>query len=183
MTDSIEKPRSRWSMVTYWVLAISATVLGTGWYIQSARFNDDVGTVLDGGSDGELAAIKVRFDDGSSNTLGDFQGRYLLLDFWASWCPYCRLSMPAFEALQEKYPSRLKVLAINTRESAADARAYLKEQQLMLQLAQSPALVQQLQVQVLPTTVLLDPRGKRVWASVGFVPVVTPALLEKAISR
>jgi len=182
MNDSSEKPRSRWPMVAYWVLAISATVLGTGWYIQSARFNDDVGLVLDGGTDSELAAITVSFDDGSSRTLGDFQGRYLLLDFWASWCPYCRLSMPAFEALQDKYPERLRVLAINTRESAADARAYLKKEQLKLELVQSPALVQQLQVQVLPTTVLLDPKGKRVWATVGFVPVVTPALLEKAIA-
>lgn len=182
MNDGNKKSRFRWSSLTYWVLAIAATVLGAGWYTQSARFNEDVGTLMQDNSDSELAALQVDFDDGSRSTVGDFKGRYLLLDFWASWCPYCRLSMPAFEALQQKYPQRLKVLAINTLEPVADARAYLKEQQLTLPLVQSSALVQQLQVKVLPTAVLLDPDGKRVWAAVGFVPLVTPALLEKAIA-
>ena len=182
MTDSKQQKRSRWPMVLYWVFAIAGTVLGMGWYTQSAQFNDDVGALLDSGTASTLAAAGIHFEDGSSATVADYQGRYLLLDFWASWCPYCRLSMPAFEALQQKYPKRLKVLAINSGESAADARAYLKQQQLSLQLAQSPALIELLQVQVLPTTVLLNPNGKRVWATVGYVPLVTPALLEKALA-
>lgn len=175
------RARSRWLMALYWVCAITGTVAVAGWYSQSGLVNSDVDELLVSGGDKDLSAIKVQYPDGSSKTLAAFHGRYLLIDFWASWCPYCRISMPTYEALQHKYPDKLTLLAINSGESVADAQAWLKGQGLELPLLRSPALEARLDVKVLPTTVLLDPKGKRIWATVGYVPVVTPALLEKEI--
>jgi len=177
------RKRSRWLMALYWVCAIAGTVIGAGWYTQSSLINSDVDALLVSGTDRDLSAIEVHYPDGSSKTLAEFHGRYLLIDFWASWCPYCRISMPTYEALQHKYPDKLTLLAINTGESLADAQAWLKDQGLKLPLLRSPALEARLDVKVLPTTVLLDPKGKRVWATVGYVPVVTPALLEREIKQ
>ena len=183
MTETTAEPEksSRWRTLLYWVFAITGTVLGAGWYTQSGSLNSEVEGLLDNGSSEVLATIQVHHADGRSQPLADFQGRYLLLDFWASWCPYCRISMPAFEKLQHKYPDKLAVLAVNTLESINDGQAYMQKQGLKLPLVRSPELVEWLDVQVLPTTVLLDPKGKRVWAAVGFVPLITPALLEKEI--
>lgn len=37
--------------------------------------------------------------------LSDYRGKYVVLDFWASWCKDCRAEMPAVKALYEKYAS------------------------------------------------------------------------------
>lgn len=173
------KTRSRWNWVLYWVFAISATVAGMGWYTQSSWLNNDVGELLSGGN--EIAAVPIIAQDGSVQTLSDYKGRYVLLDFWASWCPYCRYSLPAYEELQKKYPQRLAVLPINTLEPLNEGVAFLDKEGIDLPALKSPQLVEQFAVKVLPTTVLLDRDGKRVWAAVGYVPLVTLALLEKKI--
>ena len=181
--DSAEtavKTRSRWkSAVLYWVFAITATVVGMGWYTQSSWLNSDVGELLSAGD--EIVAAPIVARDGSVQTLSDYKGRYVLLDFWASWCPYCRYSLPAYEALQRKYPQRLAVLPINTLEALDKGATFLEQEGIDLPALKSPQLVEQFKVKVLPTTVLLDPDGKRVWAVVGYVPLLTVALLEKKI--
>ena len=64
--------------------------------------------------------------DGHSHTLSSYRGKVVLLNFWASWCPPCRLEMPSIERL---YQSKLKrpfvVLGINQGESAQTAFASL----------------------------------------------------------
>jgi len=179
-TETPAKPRSAWKAnVLYWVFAISATVIGMGWYTQSSWINYDVEQLLS--ADLDLTSLPIIAEDGTVQTLADYKGRYVLLDFWASWCPYCRYSLPAYDELQKKYPKRLVVLPINTLEPLEEGAAFLKQKGIDLPALQSPQLAEQFKVKVLPTSVLVDPEGKRVWAVVGYVPLVTVALLEKKI--
>ena len=41
--------------------------------------------------------------DGKAVSLSDFRGQYVVLDFWASWCPDCRKDIPEVKALHKKY--------------------------------------------------------------------------------
>lgn len=41
--------------------------------------------------------------DGSKVKLSDFRGKAVLLNFWATWCPPCKVEMPWFEDLQKQY--------------------------------------------------------------------------------
>ena len=43
--------------------------------------------------------------DGNPHSLKDFRGSYVVLDFWATWCPDCRKDLPVMKALYEKYAS------------------------------------------------------------------------------
>ena len=58
--------------------------------------------------------------EGKSVKLSDYMDgkRYLLLDFWASWCVYCRQAMPELKRLSEEHGKTLRVLSIGVREKS-----------------------------------------------------------------
>lgn len=66
--------------------------------------------------------------DSGSTSLGQFKGKVVYLDFWASWCGPCRLSFPQLEQLHgELGPDGFEVFAINVDEFENDALAFLRE--------------------------------------------------------
>ncbi len=51
---------------------------------------------------------------GQKLRLADYQGKVVLLNFWATWCPPCREEMPAMERLYQRYKDRgVVVLAVS----------------------------------------------------------------------
>ena len=52
-----------------------------------------------------------------SVSLSQFQGKLLLLDFWAAWCSNCIHKFPLLEELQQAYPDQFKVLLVNAKTS------------------------------------------------------------------
>ncbi|MFP5305934.1 MAG: TlpA disulfide reductase family protein, partial [Gammaproteobacteria bacterium] len=64
-------------------------------------------------------------------TLSALRGRWVLVDFWASWCGPCKLSLPALEALRTElhaqgYRERFEILAINVDTDPELGRRFLK---------------------------------------------------------
>ncbi|HEY4685194.1 MAG TPA: redoxin domain-containing protein [Dehalococcoidia bacterium] len=56
--------------------------------------------------------------DGSTLRLSELQGRPVLVNFWATWCPPCRAEMPALNAAYESHADEgLIIVAVNLRES------------------------------------------------------------------
>ena len=45
--------------------------------------------------------------------LAEFKGKYVLLDFWASWCPDCRKDIPAVKAIYEKYGKNVVFIGVS----------------------------------------------------------------------
>ncbi len=50
--------------------------------------------------------IALESPDGTMLKLSDLKGKVVVLQFWASWCPYCRQDNPALVALYKKYKDR-----------------------------------------------------------------------------
>ena len=82
--------------------------------------------IVDAAAVGELAAVNgtgegrgyadmaFKSADGTEMTLGDFSGKALLVNFWASWCVPCREEMPALDAIATEYNSdKFQVVPIN----------------------------------------------------------------------
>jgi thiol-disulfide isomerase/thioredoxin len=66
--------------------------------------------------------------DGNIVRLADLKGKNILVNFWATWCPFCVDEMPDLQLLYEKYKDDdFIVLAINVQESKEKAGGYLKE--------------------------------------------------------
>lgn len=55
--------------------------------------------------------------NGDKVTLSAYQGKPVILVFWATWCPYCKKLLPGIESLHQKYEDLgLKVIGVNIRE-------------------------------------------------------------------
>ncbi len=64
---------------------------------------------------------------GKPVSLSGLRGRVVLLDFWASWCPPCRLSMPHAQALSDALVGKgLTVVSVNSWDTRAGMQAFLK---------------------------------------------------------
>ncbi|MBO4964752.1 MAG: redoxin domain-containing protein [Muribaculaceae bacterium] len=70
----------------------------------------------------KFADFETTLPDGKREKLSDFvkPGVYTLVDFWASWCPYCIKEMPEVKALSEKYAGKLQVAGVAVRDEVAD---------------------------------------------------------------
>lgn len=65
--------------------------------------------------------------NGTEVKLSDFAGKPVLVNAWASWCPYCRDELKDFAVVKKEFAERGKeivILAVNRAESADAARRY-----------------------------------------------------------
>ena len=100
--------------------------------------------------------------DGQSVSLSDFQGKPVLINFWASWCSPCRDEMPYLQQIYEEWSGRgLVVLAINIGESPAEAKSFLKTHNLSLPvlLDTKQAVAGKYNIRGIPTTFFIDSGG------------------------
>lgn len=102
---------------------------------------------------------------GTNVNLADFRGRYLLIDFWASWCPYCRVENPNLVTAYEKYKDmKFTILSVSLDHDHAkwmkaihdDNMTWTHVSDLQYWDAEVPALYA---VRGIPANVLLDPDG------------------------
>lgn len=105
--------------------------------------------------------------DGTMGTLADFQGRYVVLNFWATWCAPCRAEMPTLSNLQREMQSEnFEVVTIATGRNAPTAMAKFFDEigvdNLPLHTDPKSALARAMGVFGLPITVILDPEGHEI---------------------
>lgn len=97
--------------------------------------------------------------------LAHFKGRYVLLDFWASWCVPCRQENPGLKALYARYKDRgLEIIGISVDEDGNRWRKAIREDALpwihVSDLKRESSLANLYGVQPIPDNFLIDPSGK-----------------------
>ena len=120
----------------------------------------------------EAPAFELPDLGGSSVSLQQFQGKIVLLDFWATWCGPCRMSMPLLEDLQREYPNDLVLLAVNLQEEPDEVRRYVRQQRLSSRvlLDQEGKVGSAYGSESIPMQVLIDQKGVIRHIELGFSP-------------
>ncbi|MCC2955694.1 TlpA family protein disulfide reductase [Massilia sp. IC2-477] len=132
-----------------------------------------------------LPELSVRRLDGSELALRSYQGKPLVVNLWATWCPPCRREMPALGAMQASR-SDVDVVFVNQGESAAKVQGFLAAQGLRLQnVLVDPAgqLAARTGSVGYPTTLFYDARGVLRSRHVGELSEATLADKLQAIAR
>ncbi|MBX9768605.1 MAG: TlpA family protein disulfide reductase, partial [Bdellovibrionales bacterium] len=65
---------------------------------------------------------------GADLSISSFKGNVVLIDFWASWCEPCKVALPAYNKLYEKYSKKgLAVWGVNVDDDKAEGQSFMKE--------------------------------------------------------
>ena len=119
---------------------------------------------------------------GKAVRLEGLRGRVVLVDFWATWCVPCRVSLPAYDGLLRQYQKQgFEVLAVNIGETRGQVDAYFKGRELGLRVLMDPkgGSSRGFKVRALPTSVLVDKDGYIRSTFVGFEADALPRYREQ----
>lgn len=109
-----------------------------------------------------LPALTLRNADGQAVQLSDYEGRKLVLNLWATWCPPCRREMPVLQAAQ-RANTDVVFLFVNQAESPRDVATFLAGQGLHLDnvlFDGNGELARRVGSAALPTTLFYQPDGR-----------------------
>lgn len=149
--------RSRWINTVFVVIVLLVAFVGLpafdGWSMGSR-----VPTVGTQAEDFRLTDL-----EGKSQSLGQYRGKIVLVNFWATWCKPCTTEMPAMQTAYEKLREKnFVVLAINELEDDAKVREHIKQygHTFPVLMDHDNKVANQFGVFGLPVSVFIDEEGR-----------------------
>lgn len=108
-------------------------------------------------------AMAVVLLDGSQTSLEQMRGKVVLVNFWATWCPYCRHEMPDMERFYRDYHAQgFEILALSQDDAPETVRQFMLKENYHFPVAMAEAQHSTAfgGVSKLPTSYLIDKQGR-----------------------
>ncbi|MGY6276964.1 TlpA family protein disulfide reductase [Methylomonas sp. MgM2] len=113
----------------------------------------------------------AKYSDQTELDLSKHKGQVVLVDFWATWCPPCKKSMPFLNRLHTEYRAQnFEVLAINVDEDSDEAKKFLTSNPIEYPTTFDPngTCPQTFDVKAMPSSYLIDKTGVIRYIHLGF---------------
>ena len=121
----------------------------------------------------KVPSLVMNDPSGVSHNLKSYRGKWVVLDFWASWCPDCRQDMPAMKQLYEQYASdKIAFIGVSFDTEREKLVGYVADNDIpWLQLCdyqkkKDSTVGKAFQVKWIPSMYLIDPKGRVVIGTV-----------------
>ena len=114
-------------------------------------------------------AVLLDAEDGA-HSLADYKGKWVVLNFWATWCAPCRREMPSLERLQAAVPELAVVPVATGRNAVEGIKRFFEEAGVKsLPILRDPQseFAHAMGVMGLPVTVIINPEGQEVARLIG----------------
>lgn len=164
-------------LITGLVMALGGTDKVVGYFKNSNKnvveYNEEISDESNE-EDTKIPAIDFKLVDqyGNTHTISEYKGKVIFLNFWATWCPPCRMEMPDIEAIYEEYEKNsgdviiLGVAAPNLGKEGSEEhiKNFLKDNGYTYPVVfdQTGDILGQYSIQAFPTTFIIDKDGNLV---------------------
>lgn len=110
--------------------------------------------------------------EGHDFTLSSLRGKYVILDFWGSWCIWCIKGMPQMKEYYQKYAGKFEIVGVDCNDTEAKWKAAVEKHQLPWKHVYNKRggaddVCEKYAIQGFPTKIILSPEGKIVKTVVG----------------
>ena len=138
----------------------------------------------------QVLEAENRSASGAPIKLGDYSGKVLLVNLWATWCGPCRNETPELVRLHKEFQSRgVEMIGLSTENPDASARSvseFVREFNVDYQIGWAKPEVAQIMMQgrtSIPQSFIIARDGRVVRRFIGFNPETTPTQLKEALEQ
>jgi cytochrome c biogenesis protein CcmG/thiol:disulfide interchange protein DsbE len=141
--------------------------------MNSASNPSDENTAFDNQNAPEFTLVDTK---GKKISLADYQGKIVIIDFWATWCPPCRRGIPDLIEIQKEYKNKVAVIGISLdTDTKKDVVPFMKNMGINYPVVYANAQVVQDygNIEAIPTSFVINKEGKIVNQHIGLTPKET----------
>lgn len=121
--------------------------------------------------------------DGTNIDLKKISNKYLIINFWATWCPPCIKEIPDLLELQEKFNNKIKLVFISVDSSPEKViPKFIKKNNFKnfdVFTDQNFSITKKLKVKIMPTTIIVDKDSFEIARIIGYAKWLDEAFIEK----
>lgn len=109
--------------------------------------------------------------NGKPLALSSLRGKYVVLDFWGSWCPWCIKGFPKMKEYYQKYAGKFEILGVDCNDPEQKWRTAVEQLELPWLHVYCPRssskILEDYGIEGFPTKIIIDPKGQVVEEIVG----------------
>ena len=123
-------------------------------------FEENAKKIIEGA---EAPDFTLKDIQGNDLALSSLRGKYVVLDFWGSWCGWCIKGIPDMKKYYEKYKGKMEILGIDCRDTEEKWKAAVEKHELPwlhVRNEGNPDVSLLYAIQGYPTKIVIDPEGK-----------------------